>query len=124
MLSDSESEELLQHTRIQTQLLSRLVELIGKQEEPNTNPYVSWNIAPLKMDDNHPELIQMKDELNGKRSTLFRLRFYNQYKNSLDFQTIDSLIVTELEIAIRDLQNEYNERKKQLEESGELKTYE
>ena len=124
MLSDSESEELLQHTRIQTQLLSRLVELIGKQDEPNTNPYVSWNIAPLKMDDNHPELIRMKDELNRKRSTLFRFQFYNEYKNSLHLQISDSLKVTKLGIAISDLQHEYNERKKQLEESGELKTYE
>ena len=35
MLSDSENEELLEHARIQTRLLQRIVELIGEQVIPN-----------------------------------------------------------------------------------------
>ena len=78
-------EEILMHARIQTKLLSQLVELLGRQIDPNINPYQNTGFAKMYQDTDDLKLNNINDEITLKRAVLLK-------QNFLAYFPLDTLI--------------------------------
>lgn len=113
-------EEMLMHARIQTKLLSQLVELLGKQIDPDINPYQNTDFAKIFKDSSNLKLNNINDEITIKRSKLLQQNFLAYFSEPLEI--LNHQERTELADECHELSDEYEKKWQELVESGEKVT--
>lgn len=112
-------EEMLMHARIQTQLLKQLVELLGKQTDPDENPYGDTGFGKLYKDTSDFKLNLISDKITKKRSEYLREDFLAYYSQPL--RILNAKQVMKLAEEIYELGDEYKEKYEELLLSGKIK---
>ena len=111
-------EEMLRHARIQTKLLQQLVELLGKQIDPNINPYGNTTFGKSYKDSEDIRLVVMNDQLALRSTELFRQGFLEYSVQPLEILNAQEKL--ELSEECHELADEYEKKWHELFESGEI----